>query len=293
MIKTRRESFIKLSLSMRPSLLDTLHLDIQPFLPLTPSDLVMRATPSVMALRTALRTPAALRSLLFRPQRAAYHSYEHFDPPPYREPESAILSSALQHVPANGFTQQALMLGANEAGYLDISSNLFPKGAFELVMFHLISQRLALKDRIQFPDEKMGVGRKVRSLILERLRANVDVGVVPRWQEALGLMSLAENIPASIKELGALSDEIWFLAGDTAVDTSWYTKRASLSGVYAATEVYQTTDQSTDFRDTEQFLDRRLEELRVMGSAVSSSVEWAGFQAGALVNLLRSKGVRV
>lgn len=247
-----------------------------------------------MALRVTLNTPAALRPLLLQAPRAAlYHSYEHIDSPPYREPESAILSLALHHVPVHGFTQEALTLGQKEAGYLDISSNLFPKGAFELVRYHLVSQRLGLKDRIQFTDEKMGVGRRVRSLILERLRANADAGVVPRWQEALALMSLAENIPASLRELAALSDEMWFLAGDTAVDTSWYTKRASLSGVYAATEVYQTTDQSTDFRDTEQFLDRRLEELRIVGGAVSNTMEWVGFQSGAMVNLLRSKGVRI
>lgn len=247
-----------------------------------------------MALQTALRTPAALRPLLLQaPRSAGYHSYEHVDPPPYREPENAILSSALGKVPIHGFTQETLTLGAKEVGYLDISSNLFPKGAFELVRYHLVSQRMGLKDRVHFADEKMGVGRKVRSLILERLRANRDAGVVPRWQEALALMSLAENIPTSLRELGALSDEIWFLAGDTAVDTSWYTKRASLSGIYASTEVYQTTDQSTDFKDTEQFLDRRLEELRVMGSAVSNTSEWVGFQSGALVNLLRSKGVRI
>jgi ubiquinone biosynthesis protein COQ9 len=196
-------------------------------------------------------------------------------------------------VPTLGFTKEALSLGAKEAGYLEVSTNLFPKGTFDLVMYHLVTQRLGLKDRIQFPDEKMGVGRKVRSLVLERLRANADAGVVPRWQGALAIMSLAENIPASLKELGALSDEIWFLSGDTAVDSSWYTKRASLAGIYAATEVFQTTDQSTDFKDTEEFLDRRLEELRTVGGVVSGTLEWAGFQAGAMVNLLRSKGIRI
>ncbi|KAK5124512.1 hypothetical protein LTR85_001729 [Meristemomyces frigidus] len=251
----------------------------------------MSLTP--LALRNVLRTPASLRPLLLQSPRACYHSYEHTQPPPYRDADAAILSSALTYVPAQGFTQEALTLGAKDAGYLDISTNLFPKGAFELVKYHLVTQRLGLKDRIQFPDEKMGVGRKVRSLVLERLRANADTGVVNRWQEALALMSLAENIPTSLRELSALSDEIWFLAGDVSVDTSWYTKRASLSGIYAATEIYQTTDQSTDFKDTEQFLDRRLEELRVMGGAVGNTLEWVGFQGGALVNLMRSKGVRI
>ena len=237
--------------------------------------------------------PAALRPLLLQPPRAAYHSYDRAQIPPYREAERAILSSALAYVPTHGFTQQALTLGTKDAGYLEVSTNLFPKGTFDLVKYYLTTQRLGLIDRIQFPDEKIGVGRKVRGLVLERLRANADAGIVPKWQEALAIMSLAENIPASLRELGALSDEIWFLAGDTSVDSSWYTKRASLAGVYAATEIYQTTDQSTDFKDTEQFLDRRLEELRTMGGALSSTMEWVGFQGGALVNLLRSKGVRI
>lgn len=51
-------------------------------------------------------------------------------------------------------------------------------------------------------------------------------------------MSLAGNIPASIHELTKLSDEIWFLAGDTSADTSWYTRRATLSAVYASTGIY-------------------------------------------------------
>lgn len=258
-----------------------------------------------MSLKTLLRMPAALRPLMLQPQRALYHSYEHIPPPPYPATQTAILTSALQHVPTSGFTLQSLTLGAKENGYLDISTNLFPKGPYDLVQFYLITQRLALKDRIQFHDpvggggggggqhQKLGVGRKVRSLILARLQANVDAGIVPQWTHALGLMSLAENIPASVKELGLLSDEMWFLAGDTSVDSSWYTKRASLSAVYAATEVFQTRDQSTEFRDTEEFLDRRLEEVRVLGSAVGGTLEWMGFQAGSVVNLLRSKGVRV
>lgn len=247
-------------------------------------------------LRALLRTPTSLRPLLLQqPQTASYHSYDHRAPPPYPQAETAILSKALLHVPTTGFTRTSLTTGLREAGYPEISLNLFPKGAFELVRYHLVTQRTNLNERVQFleNDSKMGVGAKVRSLVLARLRGNAEAGVVGRWQEALALMSLAENIPASLKELSLLSDEIWFLAGDVSVDSSWYTKRASLAGVYAATEVFQSTDQSTDFRDTEEFLDRRLEELRTVGGAVSGTMEWIGFQGGAMVNLLRSKGVRI
>jgi ubiquinone biosynthesis protein COQ9 len=244
--------------------------------------------------RTIFRAPAALRPLLFQqPQRSLYHSYEHNAPAPYPATETTILSAALAHVPVHGFTQEALSLGAKESGYLDISTNLFRKGAFDLIIYYLVTQRLALGGRVQFLDENMGVGRRVRALVMERLRANAEAGVVQHWQGALGHMSLAENIPASLKELAKLSDEIWFQAGDISVDSSWYTKRASLSSVYAATEMYQTQDQSTDFKDTEAFLDRRLDEVRTVGGAVGGTFQWAGFQAGAMVNLLRSKGMRI
>nr|POE52023.1 ubiquinone biosynthesis protein coq9, mitochondrial [Quercus suber] len=223
--------------------------------------------------------------------RRAYHSYEHKSIPAYPDPENEILAAALKHVPEHGFTRDALTLGVKGAGYGEISANLFHKPAFDIVKYHLVTQRLRLKERIQFPDKETGVGRKVKGLVLERLRGNVQEGIVPRWPEGLALMSLAENIAPSLRELSLLSDEIWFLAGDVSVDSSWYTKRASLAGVYAATEVYQTTDQSTNFADTEQFLDRRLEELRTVGGVLSGAGKWAGFQAGAMVNLLRSKGL--
>ena len=53
----------------------------------------------------------------------------------------------------------------------------------------------------------------------------------------------------SIAELARLVDEIWFLAGDTSVDTSWYTKRASLSAIYSASEIFMTQDRSLGFAD--------------------------------------------
>lgn len=90
----------------------------------------------------------------------------------------------MHHVPLHGFTQATLRQGARDAGYLDASSNLFPRKEFELVMWHLRSQRRALGERIQFPeDTKVGVARKVRALVLERLRGNVEAGVLPRLQE--------------------------------------------------------------------------------------------------------------
>jgi ubiquinone biosynthesis protein COQ9 len=134
----------------------------------------------------AFRASTARPASIFR-QRCAYHSYDYAQPPPFPPVEAAILSSAYAHVPNHGFTIDALKLGARDAGYLDVSTNLLPRGVFDLINYHLVTQRLALKDSVQFPDsqdgKKMGVGSKVRSLTLARLRANEPI--LHRWQEVI------------------------------------------------------------------------------------------------------------
>jgi hypothetical protein len=129
---------------------------------------------------TSLRPAAAWR------QRCSYHSHEFTQPPPFPPAETSILSAAISHVPHYGFTADALKLGARDAGYLDVSTNLLPRGVFDLINYHLVTQRLALKDTVQFPSEgdhgkTLGLGVKVRTLALARLRANEPI--IHRWQE--------------------------------------------------------------------------------------------------------------
>jgi ubiquinone biosynthesis protein COQ9 len=234
-------------------------------------------------------TTTSVRSSL---PRRTYYSQHHPDPPPFPEVQEKILSAALKRVPEHGFTDQALSLGAKDVGYLDVSIQLFPRRAFDLINYHLVTQRLALKDRVQFPEDgKLGVGRKIKSLAMTRLRGNKEI--INQWQGALGQMSLLGNIPASLKELSALSDEMWYLAGDTSVDFSWYTKRASLATVYASSELFMTTDKSKDFIATEEFLDRRLAEVQKVGGAIGGIGQFTSFWATNSVNLARSWGMRI
>lgn len=104
---------------------------------------------------------------------------------------------------------------------------------------------------------------------------------------------MPKHVPASLRELALLSDEIHFLAGDQSVDTSWYTKRAGLSAIYASTELFMTQDRSANFKETEAFLDRRLEGAHALRTMVGDAGRWAGVQAMGLISSLRSKGVRI
>ncbi|KFA72375.1 hypothetical protein S40288_05597 [Stachybotrys chartarum IBT 40288] len=245
------------------------------------------------------RSPAvATRALL--PARQAvrsFHSYDHPPAPgPFTPVEQTILAAAYKHVPEHGFSQRALGLGARDAGYPDISPSVFADGPFSLITYHLVTQRtgLAARSRELFPEDApghRGVGAKVEALTWERLMGNRDV--IHRWQEALAVMAQPSCVPTSVQELAKLSDEIWFLAGDKSVDPTWYTKRATLSMVYSTTELFMTNDTSHNFVDTNNFLRRRLDEVKSVGGLVGSLGQWAGFTLNAGVNVLRSKGLRI
>ncbi|ESZ96684.1 hypothetical protein SBOR_2943 [Sclerotinia borealis F-4128] len=232
----------------------------------------------------------------------SFHSYDRPSPSdsPFPPTETSILRASLPHIPTHGFTLDTLSLGAQDVGYIPAATNLFPKGAFSLAHYHLYSQRLALKNHTELiapPPETegseppKGVGKRVKALTWERLMGNKDV--IHKWQEAQTLLTLPTNLPTSLRELHALSDDIWFLAGDISIDTSWYTKRASLSTIYAATELYMTTDKSDGFKETRGFLERRFRDSQTLGGIVGGIGQWVGFTTMAGINVLRSKGVRV
>ena len=124
-------------------------------------------------------------SIHYRIPRCArwYHSYERDSPYPYSPDEDAILSAAITHVPEHGFTAAALSKGARDAGYLDVSTNLFPTAAFSLVKYHLVTQRLALGKHASTNTDtaSTSVLDNVRALTLQRLRSSQPI--IHRWQE--------------------------------------------------------------------------------------------------------------
>ncbi|KAB5518750.1 COQ9-domain-containing protein [Coniochaeta sp. 2T2.1] len=260
---------------------------------------VLKTTQSPQA--TARQAPASHFRLRHQPQplppsttaSRPYHSHDHPAPPgPFNATESLLLSSAYGHVPEHGFTPEALALGARDAGYLDISTNLLDNGVFDLIRWHLVARREALVAKARELDAAgLRTGEKVFELTWARLLGNGDV--VGRWQEALAIMAQPSYVPSSVAELAQLADDIWYLAGDTAVDPSWYTKRASLSAIYVSAELFMTNDHSAGFADTKAFLRRRFDEVGEFGSAFRSVGEWLSFTASAGVNVLRSKGAPI
>ena len=54
---------------------------------------------------------------------------------------------------------------------------------------------------------------------------------------------------------------MWWAAGDTATNFSFYTKRATLAGVYMATLMVWLNDRSEGSSETWAFLERRIDDV--------------------------------
>lgn len=106
-------------------------------------------------------------------------------------------------------------------------------------------------------------------------------------------MSFPTNVPLALSELHSLSSDILYLAGDSSIDASWYTKRLSLSTIYASAEVMMTQDSSPDFTATEAFVNRRIQDNKIIGEKVADVKSYLGFIGGTAVGLGRSWGLKI
>lgn len=153
-------------------------------------------TTTIRPHQTALTTTRQQPPLRSSPPLRPYHSTLHPRLPDheYTNSQTAILTAALPHVPQHGFTSEALALGARDAGFLDVSVQLLPRGAFDLILFWLASRRGLLRAKVEegallqrvaaergVDPAGLSVEEKCRVLVMERLRMNGDVK--GQWQD--------------------------------------------------------------------------------------------------------------
>lgn len=158
-------------------------------------------------------------------------------------------------VPEMGWTSLAL---ARAAGDPAAAEALFPRGPRDAVVAW---SRMA--------DEKMAeaAGDLSELRVSARIRRVIEVRLEQAWphkealRSAFGLLALPWNVPLAARITADTVSAMWYAAGDSSADFSWYTRRASLAAVYAATLAFWMRDASADLTVTMAFLDRRLTDL--------------------------------
>ncbi len=188
---------------------------------------------------------------------------------PLRAAREAALAHLLAETPFPGWSRAALAAALRHAGEAEAeAARLFPGGALDMIdAFAERTNRLmpAHADLAGRGLTGRGLTGRVRALIAARLAIMRPHKEAVR--RALGLLALRRHAPAGLRLLLRGVDAIWHAAGDEAADFSWYTKRATLAGVYGATLLYWLNDESADDGASLAFLDRRLDGLKAFGKA--------------------------
>lgn len=160
-----------------------------------------------------------------------------------------------------GWTRAALQAGARRlelpAGEAD---RLFPGGAIQVMT--RLSERADLRTVEDM--EKEGVAAlKIRDRIRSAVRIRIErhAGEREAVRRALAVLSLPFNAGLGLKLLYKTVDAIWYAAGDTSTDFNFYTKRATLAGVYSSTLLYWLNDRTPGAEATWSFLDRRIDDV--------------------------------
>src|SRR5205809_7791049 len=94
-----------------------------------------------------------------------------------------------------------------------------------------------------------------------RLRIEQTVGGRESVRRGLALLALPFNAPLALRLLYRTVDAIWYAAGDTSTDFNFYTKRATLAGVFSSTLLYWLNDRSEGSEATWSFVDLRIDDV--------------------------------
>lgn len=183
------------------------------------------------------------------------------DHPERSAERDAALAAALPHVPALGWTAAALRAGGCDAAEAPL---LFPGGGRDMIeAFADLTDRRMADEAAALDLASLNTPGRIRALIALRLRLlGPDREALRR---AVGTLALPSRRPLALRSLARTVDAIWHAAGDRSADFSWYTKRATLAGVYSATLLFWLSRHDEDDAATLAFLDRRLAGVAAIG----------------------------
>lgn len=175
-------------------------------------------------------------------------------------PKDRLLQAALLHVPFDGWSKATFEAAIADCGVeRAVADSVCPRGAVDLaVHYHVKGDALMLKKLAATDLGDLKFRARVAAAVRFRIEAVEDKEIVRRGSALFALPMYASD---GAKAIWGTADAIWTVLGDTSEDVNWYTKRATLSGVYSATVLYWLGDTSDGYEDTWAFLDRRIEDV--------------------------------
>lgn len=171
-----------------------------------------------------------------------------------------LLDAILTHVPFDGWSETSFAAAVSESGVEPaVARAVCPRGAVDLALaYHARGDDLMI-ERLHGEDLSMMKFRdRVMRAVQLRLEVVDDKEAVRRGATLFALPGYA---PDGARAVWGTVDRIWAELGDSSEDVNWYTKRATLAGVYSATVLYWLGDESPDNQRTWRFLERRIDDV--------------------------------
>lgn len=176
------------------------------------------------------------------------------------ETSEKLLDAALMHVPFDGWTEATFRAAVADTGTdIGVARALFPRGGVDMALaYHRRGDELMV-ERLTATDLQ---GMRFRDRIAFAVRVRIEVADDKEAvRRGSALFALPQYAPDGARAIWNTCDLIWTTLGDGSEDFNWYSKRATLSGVYSATVLFWLGDDSPDSEATWDFLDRRIENV--------------------------------
>lgn len=182
------------------------------------------------------------------------------DPKTETAPAEKLLEAALNHVPFDGWTEPTYRAAVADSG-IDpaVARGLYPRGAVDMALAYHRQGDAEMVRRLEQTDlSAMRFRDRIATAVRLRLEAVEDREAVRRGTTLFSLPIYAAD---GAKAIWGTADLIWTTLGDSSDDVNWYTKRATLSGVYGSVVLFWLGDDSPGHQATWDFLDRRIDDV--------------------------------
>lgn len=181
--------------------------------------------------------------------------------PVLRDPARAfaerLLDAALDEAAFDGWTRATLRRAGEAAGLSEGEQALAaPRGAVDLIDLWFDRAEVAMERALL--DAPADARVRARATLAVRARIEAFAAHKEALRRAAITLALPPNVPEALRIGWRAADRAWNAMGDPSTDFNWYTKRAILAGVHAATLTFWLQDDSVDSAPTWAFLDRRI-----------------------------------
>ena len=188
-----------------------------------------------------------------------------------------LVTKMLNHVPDLGWTWDALYKAAFNSKKLKSLTEEELQTLFDNKISNIIgifNDKLDEEMYVIFNSQNnknLGVTQTVKALVLSRFRASENCKSIIKT--SLFFMAQPGNAYEALNQLMKTSSKIWEIAGDTSTGRNFYSKRLILAGVYSSTLAYWLAKETRSIDESEDFLDKRLDDVKNIGKISKQSIE--------------------